>query len=641
MTARILLAEDNEPLAAALERLLASRGFLVLGARTGIEALQKFAGGGIDLLVLDLRLPGLNGIDVLRKIRRTPAGAKLPVIIMTGVYRGEKYALAARRLGVEHYMEKPFRTDALLEAVTSALAAPPSTPSPLEQLIAIYHQGKSGTFTVAGHPPIVLLNGEPLTFVSRGRKDFPAFLATRGKLPKERAGILSESGEERLFLTRTGLLTYDDLVEESRQFLTRLLAATLDADGSAEFTDALPELEPPLTPLCLPKVLYEANRGLSPRFDWETFVERHGASYPARTPLFYRQTNLISMREEDILLLAEVNGRTTLAGIIERRDRQGATLFFRFLHAFGMIELASAPTEEASPDFPLEYQFNRPLEEDKTPRELPERFEDLVEEVAEKVDLEVQGMDAPLSSAEIGFEQAIQRDYSQLNEKNYYEIFGLTQGAFSFQALKEAYFDATRRYAPEKFMELPGNIQAMAQDILSVYAHAFNTLSNVVAKERYDELLNSEKIGLGGQQDDALQAQVQFQSGKVFLEMGEHDNAEKALNDAYTLEPDDPGHCAYLAWAIYRNPANRNSQAAREKARGLLVKAIQYGKISETFSFRGWMLLDEGRDGLAEGEFQKALRINPGDRLAQKGLRQITEQREGEKRGLLKRFFGS
>lgn len=640
MTARILLVEDNEALAAALERFLASRGFVVLGAGNGIEALRKFAGGGIDLLVLDLRLPGLNGIDVLQKIRRTPAGAKLPVVIMTGVYRGEKYALAARRLGVEHYLEKPFRTEAFLEAVTSALRCAHAAPPPLEQLIAVYHQGKSGTLTIPGHPPIVILNGEPLTFVSRSREEFPAFLATRGKLPRERAGTFSKSGEERLSLTRSGLLTYDDLAEESRLFLMRILAAALDAEGTAEFDSALPELETPLTPLCLPKVLYEAFRGHSARYDWKTFLDRHADAYPARTSLFYRQANLISMREEDILLLAGVNGRTPLAEIIISGDRQSAALFLRFLLAFGMVELSPDPTEDASPDFTLENQFNRPMEEDKAPQAHPVRFDDLVEEVTAEMDLEVQGMDAPLSSAEIGFEQAVQRDYSQLSEKNYYEIFGLTQGSFSFQSLKEAYFDATRRYAPEKFMELPGNVQAMAQEILSVYAHAYNTLSNVVAKERYDELLNSEKIGLGGQQDDALQAQVQYQSGKVFIEMGEYDNAERALNDAYTLEPNDPGHCAYLAWAVYRNPANRNSQAAREKARGLLVKAMQFGKMAETFTFRGWMLLDEGRDGLAEGEFQKALRINPGDRLAQNGLSQIAEQREGEKRGLFKRFFG-
>lgn len=639
MSARILLAEDNETLASALEKFLVGRGFAVVRAGSGVEALRLFAGGGIDLLVLDLRLPGLSGIDLLRKIRRTPAGDKLPVVIITGVFKGEKYAQAARALGVEHYLEKPFRAEIFLDAVTTALQRPFPAPSPLEQLISLYHHSKTGVFTLDGHPPVAILNGTPITFSSRGRQEFPLFLAGRGKIPRERVAVIASGGEDRLFLARTGLLTHDELIEESRLFLARLLANALDAAGTAAFREGLAEIEAPLTPLSLPKVMYEATRDQARHFDAESFLARHGACYPARTLLFYREANLISMRAEDIRLLARIDGRTTLQETASAGERREAAAFLRFLSAFGMLQLAAAPTEEAEPGFPLENLFNRPLDDGQKTVEAPVGFDDLVEEVAAKVELAVQSGDAPLSPAEIGFEQTVLRDYSRVKDQNYYEIFGLAQGNFSFVALKEAYFEATRKYAPEKFMELPGNVQAMAEEILSVHAHAYNTLSSVVAKERYDELLNSEKVGLGGERDDALQAKVQFQSGKVFLEMGDYDNAVKALNDAYTLEPDDPGHCAYLAWATYRNPAGRSSPAAREKARGLLVRAMQCGKIPETFTFRGWMLLDEGRDGLAEGEFQKALRLNPGDRLAQQGLRRIAEQREGEKRGLLKRFF--
>ena len=52
------------------------------------------------------------------------------------------------------------------------------------------------------------------------------------------------------------------------------------------------------------------------------------------------------------------------------------------------------------------------------------------------------------------------------------------------------------------------------------------------------------------------------------------------------------------------------------------------------------MLLDDGRDGLAEGEFLKALKINPREMNARKGLRQITEKREAEKKGIFRRLFG-
>jgi tetratricopeptide (TPR) repeat protein len=240
----------------------------------------------------------------------------------------------------------------------------------------------------------------------------------------------------------------------------------------------------------------------------------------------------------------------------------------------------------------------------------------------------------------ISFEQQVQRDFAYMKDKNYYELLGMTPGTFSFNTLKESYFSHTRPYAQERLMELSGSALEMAQDVLSGFSTAYNTLSNVVSKERYDELLNSDKIGLDGRQDDKLQARVQFQSGKVFLEMGEYPNAEKAFQDAYRLEPDVSLHAAYLGWAIYRNQSSQGSKSAQEKARSLLTKSLQSGRHSESFSFRGWMLLDEGREGLAEGEFQKALKLNPRDSLALKGLQQITDHRQSEKKGLFSKFFG-
>jgi tetratricopeptide (TPR) repeat protein len=249
-------------------------------------------------------------------------------------------------------------------------------------------------------------------------------------------------------------------------------------------------------------------------------------------------------------------------------------------------------------------------------------------------------MAAPLSNAEIGFEQQIQRDFAFIKDKNYYEIFGLTQGSFAFNALKNAYFARTRPYAQERLMELSGANLEMAQEVLSRYSSAYNTLSNVISKERYDELLNADKVGLDGRQDDKLQTQVQFQSGKVFLEMGEFANAEKAFQDAYQLEPDLPLHAAYLAWSIYRNPSNQGSKSAQDKARNLLSKSLQSGRHPESYSFRGWMLLDEGRDGLAEGEFQKSLKLNPREPLAIKGMQQIDDHRQADKKGFFRKIFG-
>ena len=307
-----------------------------------------------------------------------------------------------------------------------------------------------------------------------------------------------------------------------------------------------------------------------------------------------------------------------------------------------MIAFHKDPAPEAGPDFPQKNLFNRPLEEFDGDAEGIMDFDDIVDEVSDTVELVVgeEGMGAPLSSDEIDFEQAVQRDYTFIKDKNYYELFGLTASSFSFTVLKEAYFDKTRQYSPEKFMELSGTTLDLAQEVLSHYANAYSTLSSIVAKERYDEMVNAGvTTGLDGKQDDKLQARIQFQSGSVFLEMGEYENAEKALQEAYSLEPDNAMHAALYAWAIYRNPANKNTRGALEKARMLLGKSLQSGKSAEAFAFRGLMLLDEGREGLAEGEFLKALKLNAREPNARQGLKLIEERRESEKKGLFRRMF--
>ncbi|MCM2356911.1 MAG: response regulator [Geobacteraceae bacterium] len=645
--AGILLAEDNESLALVLRNFLIGQGHHVVLAKTGAEAWEALAAGGLDLLLLDLKLPVLSGVELLRKLRESERFATLPVIIMSGVYKGEKYAEAARRLGVSHYLEKPFTQKAFLDAVRLALAGQAAQEGPvslLTLLTGLYNGRKSGLLTSAGAPPISFINGEPFSFLSQGREDFPSFLVARGKIGLDDLRQFVASGEERLFFTRAGLLSHDELVEESRLFLAKKLTEALAAGSAAEFAAAPPAAESPLVPLSLPRLIYEAARSQLRRFDSDGFLARFGCHYPARTPLFFRHANLIALRREDIALLELVNGARPLHEIVARPGSpgEGAT-FFHFLLSLGMIAFHPAPAAEARPDFPLKNLFNRPLEDLKDGADEPVGFADLMDEVSGTVALVVgeEGMAAPLSSDEIGFEQGVQRDSAFIKDKNYYELFGLTPRTFSFQALKEAYFEKARQYSPDKFMELSGATLAIAQEVLSHYAGAYSTLSNVVAKERYDEMLNAGMtLGLDGRQDDRLQARIQFQSGSVFLEMGEHENAEKALQEAYNLEPDNAMHSAWLAWAIYRNPVNKNSRGAQEKARTLLGKSLQSGRSAEAFAFRGWMLLEEGRDGLAEGEFQKGLKLNPREPFSRKGMKAIEEKREAEKKGLFQRIFG-
>ena len=648
MTSRILLAEDNESLVTLLRQVLVGQGYQVSTARTGAEALLLLEREQPDLLVLDLRLPELSGVEVLRKIRATPRWQALPVVVMTGQFRGEKYAAAARRLGVRHYLEKPFTREAFLDAIRESAGVVPAGQtgqSLLDLILDIYKTGRSGVLTISGVPPVFFAKGEPCSFLARGEAAFPAFLVAKRKISPEDQRLFLESRDERLFFTQAGILSYEELIEESRLFLAACLVRSLAETDNFAFSEGTSVGELPLVPLSVPRLIYDAAKHHPAVLRSGPFLADAMHRYPTRTTAFYRRANLTTMRKEDIDLLARMDGKQTIGQLLAGAAAgEGGGHFFHFLYLLGMVALNEAPAEDALPDFPQKAQFNKPLEEEeRVPEEAAVGFDDLVAEVSGTVAQAVgdDGIAAPLTAGEIDFEQGVQRDYTFIKDKDYYELFGMTRGSFSFDALKKAYFDKTRHYSPERFMELSGATQSLAQEILSVYSHAYGTLSSVVSKERYDEMLNADTaMTLDGRKDDELQARIQFQSGSVFLEMGEYGNAEKALQEAYTLEPENSRHCAFLAWAIYRNPVNRSSRAALDKARSLLTRSLQLEKTAEAFSFRGWMLLDEGRDGLAEGEFLKALKLNPKEMNARRGIRQIAERRESEKKGILRRLFG-
>jgi CheY-like chemotaxis protein len=648
MTSRILLAEDNESLVTLLRQVLVGQGYQVSAARSGTEALSLLERDPPDLLVLDLRLPELSGIDVLRKVRATPRWQALPVVVMTGHFKGEKCAAAARQLGVSHYLEKPFTREAFMSAVREctepAVAGHRAGQTLLEQILEIYRAGRSGLLTVAGSPPVVFAKGEPCSFLARGESSFPSYLVAKRKISPEDRRIFLESGEERLFFTQSGVLSYEELTEESRHFLAGCLLRSLAATENISFVEGVAVGELPLVPQSVPRLIYEAAKHQPALLACCPLPPDAVHRYPARTTRFYRLANLTTLYKDDIDLLARLDGRQSVGQLLAgSSDGTAAGHFLHYLFLLGMITLSELPTREALPDFPQKALFNKSLDEDSVPEFTTVGFDDLVAEVSQTVAQAVgeAGIAAPLSADEIDFEQGVQRDYSYIKDKDYYALFGMTPGAFSFDALKKAYFAKAHQYSPERFMELSGPIQSMAQEILSVYSHAYSTLSSVVAKERYDEMLNADTVmTLDGKKDDELQARIQFQSGSVFLEMGEYENAEKALQEAYTLEPDNSRHCAFLGWSIYRNPVNRGSKAARDKALSLLTRSLQLEKTAEAFSFRGWMLLDEGRDGLAEGEFLKSLKLNPREMNARRGIRQIAERREGERKGILRRLFG-
>lgn len=118
MKEQILIIEDEENIARVLQLELEFEGYGTGVAHTGPDGLIKYREQTWNLVLLDLMLPGLNGLDVLRRIRATEANT--PVILLTA--KGEvEDKVAGLDLGANDYVTKPFEIDELLARIRSAI----------------------------------------------------------------------------------------------------------------------------------------------------------------------------------------------------------------------------------------------------------------------------------------------------------------------------------------------------------------------------------------------------------------------------------------------------------------------------------------------------------------------------------------
>lgn len=116
---RILVVDDEAPVREVLAEYFATEGYAVESAGSGLEALTAIRGGRTDLVLLDVRMPGLDGVQVLRRIREL--NEHVPIIMVTA---NEDVGLAKEtlKLGAFDYVAKPFDFDYLDRAVAAGLA---------------------------------------------------------------------------------------------------------------------------------------------------------------------------------------------------------------------------------------------------------------------------------------------------------------------------------------------------------------------------------------------------------------------------------------------------------------------------------------------------------------------------------------
>lgn len=184
---RILTVDDEEDIQELLRYTLEREGYEVTGALTGEEALEGARANPPGLVLLDLMLPGVNGLEVCRRLRAVSATRRIPIIMLTA--KGEEEDIVrGLELGADDYVVKPFSHKVVLARIAAALrrAGEDATASIL----------KIGDLTLDRERYQVSLGGKPLELTQSEFAILAALMAKPGKVMTRRQLISDIRGGE-------------------------------------------------------------------------------------------------------------------------------------------------------------------------------------------------------------------------------------------------------------------------------------------------------------------------------------------------------------------------------------------------------------------------------------------------------------
>ena len=118
-TKQVLIAEDDDHMREALQEMLSEAGYRVITAEDGLEALDWLSRVTVDLVIVDILMPGLGGPELIRRLRETSQWATVPIMVLSGYADLARY----RDLPVDSVQLKPFKLTEFLDKVQELIGS--------------------------------------------------------------------------------------------------------------------------------------------------------------------------------------------------------------------------------------------------------------------------------------------------------------------------------------------------------------------------------------------------------------------------------------------------------------------------------------------------------------------------------------
>ncbi len=228
--------------------------------------------------------------------------------------------------------------------------------------------------------------------------------------------------------------------------------------------------------------------------------------------------------------------------------------------------------------------------------------------------------------------------YHAMSTMNYFEILGVDQSTPPEQ-IKPAYVRLAKEYHPDSLgPNAPTLVEKTANQIFDLVSRAYRVLSDEGERKDYLKSLSGkdDKVTIE-KTHDIMNAELQFQKGKVFLKKRDYQSAKESFGWAVKLMPDEAEYLAYLGWALFLSAENKVGEEALTATK-YLKKAASLNPSIETIQlFLGTVYKTQNLKDIAALYFKKALEINPESVEAKRELASLgVKSQQQDTRG----FFG-
>ena len=646
--ALVLVVEDNDDVRNIITLYLRRNGYSVAEAADGISAVEAVASVEPDMILLDVLLPRLDGLEVLKRVRASETAKHVPVVMMSAVLQTRDLKAETERLDVVSFLEKPFQMNVLMEHVERALdlrspdatMKPEAAGQPLEWraetrlqfsrkslsvkgkieelpvpeiLHSIFLESRTGRLQfIAGTAErlVFFQNGLPVYAESSVPEEtLGAHLQKRGRItPKHHATAVEEMTRSGNFygevLLKLGLLTPHQLFTELEHHLTEKVIATFSLrEGAYRFEEGDSWKEDVIVARMKPgRILMDGvQRFWSPGDVRDRIgISDSSRSFPLDGSPYSEEHLALSTQESRILQL--IRRGLSLGDIVKQtsdRNLVVSTLYALYVMEHVGFILSGQQKWTESKAFEPESEPGKP-EGDK---------EDLAKELL--------------------------AEYLKYRTADYFTLLGVSREATP-EEMTAAFKARKTKYHPDRLIGIDrGLVHEKIEELYVRIHNAYRTLINPEANRRYVTQLEEKfpgspqsarsPSGPGSapkpQKDDA----ALFEQGFTFLSDGKIKDAHRLFQQAHELSP-KPRYEAYKAWTAFLLDPQGQGQGAKQ----LLKKLHKDNKKDPLFSYLlGNVALREKDAKQATAYFELAVSIDPQHIESARQLRILRMRQKG------------